>query len=254
MVLRAEVDFVEAAGSRSPATVYPPPADDRTWQELDEPARAAVSTITASMQSVHVLTLGADANKHAALTAISTAVTARGKHVLAMPATHTATAFAEHHTYAGRSTDPATTRQRIDNGQWTIPPGNLLVIDDADHLDPQLLHYFTDHAARSNTKLLLLHTPTKDRAPAHSLIDALADTLPWAQKIGTPATDRHTAIDRARTHLTEHQPLTTEDRDAADLLARRDTLRDTYQTQFKPRLRTTPDHTRERTRDHGLEL
>ena len=29
MVLRAEVDFVEAAGSRSPATVYPPPAADR---------------------------------------------------------------------------------------------------------------------------------------------------------------------------------------------------------------------------------
>ncbi|WP_052765351.1 MobF family relaxase, partial [Mycolicibacterium obuense] len=35
MVLRAEVDFVEAAGSRSPATVYPPPAHG--WEDLDDP-------------------------------------------------------------------------------------------------------------------------------------------------------------------------------------------------------------------------
>ncbi|WP_179476372.1 hypothetical protein [Mycolicibacterium vinylchloridicum] len=73
------------------------------------------------------------------------------------------------------------------------------------------------------------------------------------QTLGTLKTGRDTALDRAATHLAEHQPVTTEDRDAADLLARRDTLRDTYQTQFKPRLRTH-DHSREHTRDHGLEL
>ncbi|KDE97082.1 exonuclease V subunit alpha [Mycolicibacterium aromaticivorans JS19b1 = JCM 16368] len=251
MVLRAEVDFVEAAGSRSPATVYPPPAGDRTWEELDEPARAVVETITASMQSVHVLTVGPDADKHAALAAISAAAVGRGKHVLAMPATETATAFAEHHTYTERSTDPATTRQRIDNGQWTIPPGHLLIVDDADHLNPNQLRYFTEHAGRSNTKLLLVHTPTEGRTPPHSLVDALADNLPWAQRLGTPTTDRDTAIDRAGTHLAAHEPVTPEDRDAAQLLARRDTLRDTYQTQFKPRLHT---YTHEHTRDPGLEL
>ena len=249
MVLPAEVDFVAAAGSRSPATVYPPPAHG--WEELDEPARAVVETITASMQSVHVLTLGADADKHRALAAISAAATGKGRHLLAMPATETATAFAEHHRYAERTTDPATTRHRIDNGRWTIPPGHLLIIDDADHLDPTQLRYFTEHAGRTNTKLLLVHTPTESRTPAHSFIDALADNLPWAQTLGTPTTDRDTAIDRARTHLTDHEPVTTQDRDAAELLARRDTLRDTYQTQFKPRLHT---HTPENTRDHGLEL
>ena len=251
MVLRAEVDFVEAAGARSPATVYPPPGGDRSWEELDEPARAVVETITASMQSVQVLTLGADADKHCALAAINAAVTGKGKNVLAMAATETATAFAEHHRYAERSTDPATTRTRIDNGQWTIPPGNLLVIDDADHLDPTALRYFTEHAGRTNTKLLLVHTPTESRAPAHSLVNALADNLPWAQKLGTPVTGRDTALDRAATHLSKHQPITTEDRAAADLLARRDTLRDTYQTQYKPRLRS---RTHQHTRDHGLEL
>jgi hypothetical protein len=217
---------------------------------LDEPARAAVSTITASIQSVHVLTIGADADKHAALTAVSAAARGQGKHVLALPATDTAAAYAEHHTYAQRFTDPASTRQRIDNGQWTIPPGTLFVIDDADQLAPKLLRFFTDHAARSNTKLLLIHTPTKGRTPAHSLIDALAETLPWAQKLGTPATGHTTAMDRARANLAEHEPLNTEDRDAADLLARRDTLQQAYQAKFKPRLHNTTEHTHA----HELEI
>jgi conjugative relaxase-like TrwC/TraI family protein len=251
MVLRAEVDFVEAAGARSPATVYPPPAGNRTWEELDEPARAVVETITASMQAVHVLTVGPDGDKHATLAAVTAAVTGKGKHVLAMPATEGATAFAEHHRYAQRLTDPATTQDRLDSGKWTIPPGNLLVIDDADHLDPNRLRYFTEHAARANTKLLLVHTPSEGRTPAHSLVDALADNLPWAQRIGsTPTVDRDTAIDRAHTHLAEHPPVTAEDRDAAELLARRDTLKNTYRTQFKPRLTT---RTHEHTRDHGLD-
>jgi AAA domain len=248
MVLRAEVDFMEAAGATSPATLYPPPAHG--WEDLDEPARAVVSTITASMKSVQVLTVGPDADKHAALAAVAAAVTGEGKHVLAMPATDAATAFADTHRYAERLTDPNTTRRRLDNGEWTIPPGNLLVIDDADHLDPKQLRYFTEHAARANTKLLLVHTPTEGRTPAHSLVDALADNLPWAQQLGTP-TSRETAIGRAETHLADQEPATAEDRDAAELLARHDTLRATQHAQFKPRLTT---RAQEHNRDHGIDL
>ena len=61
-------------------------------------------------------------------------------------------------------------------------PGNLLVIDDADHLDPKQLRYFTEHAARTNTKLLLVHTPTDNRTPAKSLLDALAEIPQWMQR------------------------------------------------------------------------
>ena len=246
-VLRAEVDFVEAAAATSPATLYPPPAHG--WEDLEDPARAVVSTITASMKSVQVLTVGPDADKHAALSAITAAVTHHGKHVLAMPATDAATAYADTHRYAERLTDPNTTRARLDNGEWTIPPGNLLVIDDADHLDPKQLRYFTEHAARANTKLLLVHTPTDTRTPAHTLVDALADNLPWAQHLGTP-TRRDTAISRTETHLAQHEPVTTEDRDAAELLARRDTMQNTHHTRHHPN-RT---HDRTRDRDHGIDL
>ena len=68
-----------------------------------------------------------------------------------------------------------------------MPAGSLVVIDDADQLDPKLLRYYTDHATATNTKLLLVHTPDAGRHPAHTVIDALADTLPWTHQIGTPS-------------------------------------------------------------------
>ena len=225
---------------------------DRGWEDLDEPTRTAVTTITASMQAVQVLTVGPDADKHAALAAVTAAVHGKNKHVLAMPATDTATAFADTHPYAERRTDPTATRTRLDNGTWTIPAGNLLIIDDADHLDPKQLRYFTEHAARTNTKLLLVQTPTPGRDPAHTLVDALADNLPWAQHVGTPTPDQHrqTALARTSSHLAEHPPVTATDRDAAEQLARRDTLATTYREQHTP---GRAPHTHDTTRHHGLE-
>ena len=57
----------------------------------------------------------------------------------------------------------------------------------------------------------------------------------------------------ARTHLVDHEPATAHDRDAADLLARRDTLTATQHAQFNPRLHTQ-HHTRDQTRDNSLDL
>jgi hypothetical protein len=199
-----------------------------------------------------VLTVGPDADKHTTLAAVTAAVHGKNKNVLAMPATDAATAFAETHPYAERRTDPTATRTRLDNGEWTIPAGNMLIIDDADHLDPKQLRYFTEHAARTNTKLLLVHTPTPGRTPAHTLIDALADNLPWAQHVGTPEPDssQQTALARASRHLAEDPPTTTADRDAAEQLARRDTLATTYRDQHTP---DRAPRTHNTTRDHGLE-
>ena len=121
MVLRAEVDFVEAAGARSPATVYPPPAAaGRT--STNRPARRSPPSPPACKPS-RCSPSAPDADKHAALAAVTAAVHGKNKHVLAMPATDTATAFADTHPYAERRTDPAATRARLDNGTWTIPAG-----------------------------------------------------------------------------------------------------------------------------------
>jgi hypothetical protein len=61
-----------------------------------------------------------------------------------------------------------------------MPWGSLVVVDDADQLAAGQLRYYTEHAAATNTKLLLLTTPADGRQPAHPLITVLTENLPRA--------------------------------------------------------------------------
>jgi hypothetical protein len=261
-MLAAEVTQIEASWQRSPATVYPPPAHG--WEDIDDTTRAAVSTITASMQNVQVLTVGSDADKHAALTAVTAAAHGKDHPALALPATKEAAAEAKERPYADRTVGPGRIRDRIEKGELTIPRGTLLIIDDADHLDPKLLRYFTEHATASNTKLLLVHTPTPERQPGHTVVQALAEALPWTQQIGGPSTPQahRTATERAATLLGEPSAAAPSPASsaAAELLERRNRVLDTYQkTQARNRRWTDRHAQQERERAHnrdrgGLEL
>ena len=119
-MLAAEVSQIEASWQRSPATVYPPPAQG--WEDLDDATQAAVATITASMQNVQVLTVGSDADKHAALAAVTAAVHGKDQPALALPATKEARAEAAERPYADRAVDPRRIRDRIDNRRVDHPP------------------------------------------------------------------------------------------------------------------------------------
>lgn len=196
-VLRAEVDFLDAAGGVSAAAAYAPPAD--RYASVPEQDRRAVASVAAAPQSVQVLTIGTDADKATALSAIADA--ARGDHrkVLALPATDTAKTFYAAHPYADGYNTPSVAHDTLAAGEVTLPAGTLLVVDDADQLTSDQVRYFTEHASRANTKLLLVRTPAAEREPAQTLVDALATNLPWAQHIGTVG-DRApvTAIEQAR--------------------------------------------------------
>ena len=252
MVLRAEVDFVEAAGSRSPATVYPPrPATAPGRSSTNRPA-PSVETITASMQSVHVLTVGPDADKHTALAAISAAATGKASTCWrCRPPKPPPRSPNTTPTPNDPPTRPPPATEST-TGSGPSPPGNLLIIDDADHLDPNQLRYFTEHAGRTNTKLLLVHTPTERRTPAHSLVDALADNLPWAQHVGTPHhRPRHRDRPRRhapRRHTNQSPPKTATPPNYSPAAT-------PCATPTKPNSNPAyATHTHEHTRDHGLEL
>lgn len=220
--LTEEVDFLQLAGSRSVACVYPPPAHE--WESLDEQATMAVSTITASMQTVQVLTIHDAAQKQSVLAAITAAGHARGQHSLALPATGAAGDFAGAHPYAQRSTTAEDAHARIDDGRWSVPAGNLVIIDDADQLDPNMLRYFTKYAAQTNAKLLLVTNSGVHHAPAHTLVHALSDNLPWAQHVGSPSVDNtRTATAIATAERRSDASSATQDR-AAEQLTRRDVL------------------------------
>ena len=262
--LRDEIDFLDIAGRRfAPATGYPTPA--HTLSHLDQAHRQAVTGIASSLQSVQSLHLYPGADKPAALGALADAVHRDNHHVLALPTTQPATAYAANNRYADTTSSPDQALHKLQTGRWKLPLGSLVIVDDADHLKPDQLHWLAEQAAATNTKLLLISTPDH-RQPAHTLTAALDHLLPWAQHLGSPdrAHERaRTAIERADHHLTTAPSHTgPEYQTARQLLQRRDQLLDHFNEMRRVAAQldtiAARDRARSRSRsggrDTGLEL
>ena len=106
------------------------------------------------------------------------------------------------HRYADTTTAAAAGIDNLQSGRWNPPTGSLLIIDDADQLPAEQLHWVTTNTAATNTKLLLV-TNTGAPPPRHTLTDVLARHLPWAQHLGAIDADqqRSTAMQRTAHHL-----------------------------------------------------
>lgn len=228
--VRAEIDFLDIAGRRyAPAGGYP--IAPNTLDHLDPAHRAAVTDIARSLQAVQSLHLYPGADKHAALLALAEAVHRDNHHVLALPATQAAADYAANNRYADTTAHADQGVDRLHTRRWKLPLGSLVVVDDADHLPHEQLRSLAEHAAATNTKLLLVTTPD-NRQPAPTLTAAADHVLPWAQHLGSP--DRahrraRTAIERADHHLAAAQSHTgAEYQTARELLHRRDQLLDHF--------------------------
>lgn len=266
--LRGELDFADVAGRASAgATCYPVPA--AAVGHLDDPHRRVVTAIARDRQAVQSLHLYPGADKTAALAAIAAAAQRDRRAVVALPATPQAHAYANTHRYADITPpDPgraiANMRARTAHGQ-RLPLGGLFIVDDADHLAAEQLHWLANNAAATNTKLLLITTPDQ-RTPAHTLTAALDHLLPWAQHLGTPDPNHQrprSAIEHTDHHLAGATGITGPTYQAArELLSRRDQLLDHFneQRRFEERLDTIAAQNRARARnkdrghDYGLGL
>ena len=76
--------------------------------------------------------------------------------------------------------------KHFEDGSWTLPVESLVIVDDADHLHPDLLRSLVEQAAvRTNTKLLLITHPGTDRGHDRGVgrtngeIAVLRESLPW---------------------------------------------------------------------------
>lgn len=261
--LRAEIDFIDAAGrGRAAAAGYTTPAE--TVANLDAPSRAAVTAITRSYQAVHTLQLHAGADKPGALAAIAAAAHHDNHRVLALPATTHAAQYAGGNRYADTTSTAQSARENVETGRWKLPGGSIVIVDDADHLQPELLQWLAENADHTNTKLLLI-TAADSREPAHTLLSALNTHLPWAQHLGTPDPGRQqpqTAIERAEHRLATTGGTTRDRSQAAQLLQRRGQLLDYFRdiAEAAEQLDATAAHDRARSRQHsrgrdnGIEL
>ena len=283
--LRAAVELLEvAATGRSGAGGYYS-IPTRLFIQVGAEHRDAVSAVAHDAHSVQVLTIHPDAAEDtaAALAAITAAARAHQKRmpfthnqarpgVLALPATQAAADRASELGYADTIRRPGLAVTHFEDGSWTLPPvGSLVIVDDADHLHPDLLKSLVEQAAvRTNTKLLLITTEHPNRSDrgvdrTNDGVAVLREALPWAQHIGTPNrnSERDTVIDRTRRHLgaagrAVDSPSHAE---AAELLARHADQIQIFRDEITARVRlnarfTTRSRDRDRTRsrDDGLEL
>ncbi len=155
--LRAEIALLDVAGRGwSPAAGYRTPAE--TLARLDESTRTAVTAITAGYQAVHSLQLHPGGDKLAALAAIAAAAHHYNRRVLALPATGQAAQYAVEHRYADTTSSPDKARENLHTGRPIAgDAGSLVVIDDADHLDPTLLQWFAERAATTEHQTAAHH-------------------------------------------------------------------------------------------------
>ena len=229
---------------------------------LDETHRRAVAAITSSPQTVQPLRIHAGADKPATLAALAATAHHHNSRILALPGTPAAADYAGANRYADTTANLDDARTKLDTNRWKLPLGSLIVVDDADHLQPEQLRWLTQTAAATNTKLVLI-TTADSRDPAHTLLAVLTDNLPSAQHIGTADPNRRqspTAIQRAEHHLAATSAPTITRNEATQLLQRRnqliDRLRDIADTtaHIDAVAARQQDLNRGRDRGTGLEL
>jgi hypothetical protein len=231
---------------------------------LPDPVRAAVGRITGSAMSVQVLTMGEDwkiipADRGAVIKAVSLTAHRSDAKVLAIRITDTDARIppgqpaTSADRYANRYATSSEAIDKLSTGVWKLPPGALVIIDAADHLDAEHLRWFTGNAAATNTKLLLVTDDTAAAGANRALTDALADTLSWSTHLGTAA--RGTSISAlARYRDAPDRAAAVNDpahQEATALLSRRDTLAADY-TRLAAPLPTRDIDRPGPTRDTGL--
>ncbi len=218
---------------------------------LDEETRAAAQTVVGSLPTVQSVHLHDDQNKPALLSTITACVVAGEHKVLALPVTDRARRQAPSYSTQGNTYAPETFLRDLDNATLTIEEGTLLIVDDADHLQPEQLHRLTARAAEHSAKLVLVTTDADDPnltadAPSRHLTDAANIYLNWGHRLGTDTPANSAIQHRAAQH--KDDPLISETLDHTRKLVKKLSRR--------PGLghRHDRDQSRQRSRDDGSGL
>ena len=133
--LQAEIHLLEAASTCSPAAIYHPP-DTAACATSTNPTAAPLTPSRAVLKQSKPLQLHPGADKAATLDALADTAHHHNNRILALTATDAATEYAAHNRYADTTTTPQDARTNIENKRWKLPAGSLVIVDDADHLQP----------------------------------------------------------------------------------------------------------------------
>lgn len=248
--LREEVEIIDTAGSRSPATCY----DCGIPEGVEGSVSVAVASIAESDMAVQPVSIYDTNNRHALLRGVALAAHRGGYKVLALAATQQAMDFAAAHRYSHSSATASEGLPKLQSGEWRPEPGSLIIVDHADHLSAQQLNWLMTNAGKTNTKLVLSVCHETTPGKSRHLVDALLVHLPWSARHIPVVEAESTAIGRITAHLGRSEQISAEaERSAAESLAHIEKRIAAYRELLAP-LRFMTQSVEGLQRDEGLTL
>ncbi|MBI2693017.1 MAG: relaxase domain-containing protein [Mycobacterium nebraskense] len=157
---------------------------------------------------------------------------------------------------------------QITSQEWQLPPGSLVIVDDAASADPAAIADLAEHAAAKQSGLILLDTTgqTWPPQPSQRLLRLLGTELPWTTTISQAATSEVISrgsspdLDSALTQTRHLHPALLDDHLRASL-TRADQLHTTIHAAYQRHLNATWLHDRHHDqsssiedRDRGIEI
>ena len=222
--LQAEFAILETAGTRSPATIY----DWKQEDAADPQVGKTVASISDSDMTVQAIRLGAGIDKHGVFRSIALAAHRSKATVHALSASQASAAFAVDHRYSHRI-EPTVETLSVDRG-------DLVIVDDADHLSVEELEVLIHRAGEKNIKVLLAVSSEGAPGPNRPLVHSLVENLPWGIALGTSAGRESTAMQRVTAHLASGDRRQADGvRTAQALISRRGRLVESYRELAVPK-------------------
>jgi conjugative relaxase-like TrwC/TraI family protein len=242
--LDTELRVLQAASRYQPQR--PLPMAPTAIADLPPAAATALTSTAALPFAITVLDAAPSDERTVALHALHDAASAANRKLLWCSPTqeHAATAVAER--LAPTAATVTEIHAQITGGHNALPPGTLIVVDHAATADPTVLADLAEHAAASQSGLILLDTmaPTLPPEPSRQLLGLLHTELPWTATLsahpsseaitrGTPPDLDPALIQGRRLHPSLR------DEQLSDTLARADQLHATIQAAYKRHINAT---------------
>ncbi|MCA4761179.1 relaxase domain-containing protein [Mycobacterium sp. SMC-2] len=184
--LAAELRVLEAASRYQPHR--PLHLAPSAVADLPPAAASALSCTAAQPFTVGLIYAQSSPERRQALHTLHGAAAAADRKILWCSPTHEQAAAALNDELADTAATITQAHTHITTQQWQLPPGSLLIVDEAASADPHVLADLAEHAATHQSGLILLDTTgeTWPPQPAQRLLRLLGSELPWTTTIDPP--------------------------------------------------------------------
>ncbi len=136
-----------------------------------------------------------DPDTVAALHTLRAAANANQRNVLWLSVTEQETERAHAADLADTAATIAEAYQQINDQQWSLPPGTIVILDNPADADPAQLAHIAEHAAGTGARTIIVDPTTSHHGTSSPALHLLASTTAWTTSLATeePGEDRRLA-------------------------------------------------------------